>query len=58
MSIPDEIAQVLGVQGLGNAASVLSRPAEEFGNDVGIIYKISVRICLLPLNCIKNAILL
>ena len=34
MSIPDEIAQVLGVQGLGNAASVLSRPAEEFGNDV------------------------
>ncbi|XP_043222723.1 protein PBDC1-like [Amphibalanus amphitrite] len=36
MALPDEIAQAIGIQGMGNAASVLSRPAEEFGNDASL----------------------
>ncbi|XP_037092096.1 protein PBDC1-like [Pollicipes pollicipes] len=36
MALPDEIAQAIGIQGLGNAASVLSRPADEFGNDASL----------------------
>jgi len=36
MELPDEIAQAIGIQGLGNAASVMSRPAEEFGNDTSL----------------------